>query len=452
MNLANPDPIIDEVSYCVDPDWMPYEAIRNGKHVGISADYIREIEKNSGLTFKLVKTETWQESLDSLKRGDCEVASLLNKTPERTQYLNFTDAFFDGTNVFVSKDKFHVLPGYENIGDKLIGVVRSYRHAEYIARYYPELNVKLVENENDGLMLLANDEIDVFVGSILSVSAYIQRFGLRELKIVGLASPQDKLSVGVIKGRPKLLSVLNNAVNSIPEATHVEIFRQWNNVKIIDQVNYRYLWLIFALFLLVTFLFGLRNRYVTRFNRQLMVKTEMLEALQDELLEKNETLQFLSTHDQLTSLHNRHFMINRCEDEILRMNRFDQSACLILFDIDHFKPINDTYGHSAGDEVLKELTGIIKQEIREIDVSSRWGGEEFLVLCPQTSLSDAKALASRLSKAICQQTFYKVGKLTCSFGIAEYFGNQSFIQWFDRADVALYEAKAGGRNKIVMSD
>lgn len=441
-----------EVVYCVDPDWMPYEAISNGKHVGISADYIQEIHKITGINFKLRVTESWQESLDSLKRGDCLVASMLNKTPDRENYLVFTEHFFDAANVFVGKKNIHYLSGYESLGDRKLGVVKNYRHAEYVARYYPELLVTLVESEREGLLALSNGDIDVFLGSMLSVTSHIQQFGLRDLKIVGLAKPHDKLSMGVIKSQSVLMKTLDEALVQIPEQTHVDIFKQWNNVKVIDQVDYRYLWSLLGFFIIVLLLFGLRNRYVTRFNRTLMAKTEMLEQLQDELLEKNTALEFLSTHDQLTSLHNRHFMIKRCEEEILRMNRFDQTSCFILFDIDHFKQINDTYGHSVGDEVLVELTNILSRQIREIDITCRWGGEEFLILCPQTSQKDTMKLAKRLSMAICDYNFQKVGKLTCSFGVAGFTGNESFIHWFDRADLALYEAKRTGRNRIVVAD
>lgn len=430
---------------------MPYEAIRSGKHVGISAEYIDYIERHSNLNFTLLATSTWGESLERLKKGECEVASLLNRTPGRDKYLNFTAQIFDAANVFVAKDELSYASGYPSLQGRKLGLVNSYRHAEYVAQFYPELDVVLVESETDGLLALDRGDIDVFVGSMLSVTAHIQRFGLRELKIIGLAKPHDSLSMGVVKNRPEVLAELNQVISSMPEKLHVDIFKQWNNVKVIDEIDYRYVWASIGFFVVVLLLFGLRNRYVSRFNRTLMMKNEMLEQLQEELLQKNASLQSLSDHDQLTGLFNRHFMIKRCEDEILRMNRFDQSACFVLFDIDFFKQINDTYGHSAGDSVLVILAELINKQCREIDVCCRWGGEEFLLLCPQTSEAEALALAKRLSAAICQQNFEQVGKLTCSFGLAEYVQNDSFIQWFDKADVALYKAKENGRNQIVPS-
>jgi diguanylate cyclase (GGDEF)-like protein len=441
------------VSFCSDPDWLPFEAIRNSKHVGIAADYLKVIGDLSNIQFQLVETESWQQALDFVQNGQCDIISFLNQTPIREEYLDFTDDFFDAANVFVTGQDIPFLSGYESISpEKIIGVVNNYRHAEYVARYYPDLHVVGFDSESDGLLMLASGDIDIFLGSMLSVSAHIQNYGLSDLKISGLAKPHDKMRIGVRKQQTQIVERLNLAIAKIPENKHVEIFKQWNNVKVIDEIDYRLLWTALAGFVLIVILFVLRNSYVTRFNRELMAKTKMLEELQDELLQKNQSLEFLSNHDQLTSLHNRHYMIKRCESEMLRMKRFSQLSSLILFDIDHFKKINDQYGHSSGDRVLVHLAQLLKKQLREIDVVCRWGGEEFLILCPQSNIAETLTLAHRLHGAISSGAVDPVDSLTCSFGIAEYQQDESFIQWFDRADRALYSAKESGRNQIIVAD
>ena len=440
-----------EVSYCVDPDWLPYEAIRNGQHVGISADYLRIISEHSNIAFNLIHTDSWEESLDALAAGTCEVTVMLNQTPERLAFIDFTEPYFEQANVFVTNKSMPFLSGYDSVGENVLGLVRNYRHAEYVARYYPELTIKLVNNETEGMLMLASGELDVFVGSLLSVTSRIQRLGLLDLKVAGLAKPHDVLRMGAIKGSPQVIERLNAAIRTIDESQHVEIFQRWNNIKVIDEVDYRYVYAMLGVFLLFIALMIWRNQYVTRFNRKLMTKNDLLESLQEELLEKNKALEFLSTHDQLTELHNRHYMLQRCEEEIHRSSRFESSSCLIIIDIDFFKQINDKHGHSTGDLILKELTTLIKNTIREIDVISRWGGEEFLVLCPETNMTEANALAVRLNNQIEAHAFIHVGRLTCSFGVAEYVEGESFVQWFDRADGALYEAKSAGRNKIFIA-
>lgn len=439
------------IEYCVDPDWMPYEAIRNGKHVGISADYLRLIAEKSPIEFKLVVTETWDQSLDFIKQGKCEAISMLNRTPERENYMLFTTPFFEAPNVFVTASSQHFISDYGGLASLRLGVVSGYQNEEYVNLHYPELNLAAYDTENAGLYALFKGEIDVFVGSMLSVISFIQEQGMRGFKIAGFAKPSDIMGMGLSFDRKELLPVLNQAISSITEQEHVAISQKWNSVQVINEIDYRSIWIIVGILSLIGVAVVWRSAYVARFNRVLLNKNELLESLQAELLEKNASLEFMSNHDSLTALYNRHYMVSHCEKEIQRLQRFNQNACLILFDIDWFKQINDNYGHSAGDMILRALAKLINEVIREIDVASRWGGEEFLILCPQTDMEQALVLSQRLKESIEKIEFRKADRVTCSFGVAEYKDNESFIGWFDRADDALYKAKAEGRNRIVQA-
>lgn len=440
------------VTYCIDPDWLPYEAIRNNQHVGMSADYMRYIGILAEVNFVLVKTSNWKQSLAFLKGGQCDVASMLNRSPERETFLLFTQPYFNGTNVIVSRDEYKFIQGFENIQQQKLGAVASYRQAEYIANYYPQIDLHLVANETEGLQLLAEGEIDLFVGSLLSMNVKIQQNGFENLQISGLAGPQDLLAMGVSNQNNALLEKLDTAIAQIPEWLHVEVYKEWNNVRLVNETDYRFIWATAILFTILSVIAFWRQRIVRRFNSQLMVKNEQLESLQKELLEKNQSLEFLSMRDPLTSMFNRYFMTQRCEQERKLSLRKNTHVCLIVLDIDFFKPVNDNYGHSVGDTVLIEMATQIANTIRETDTSARWGGEEFLVLCPDTNKQKALMLAGRLNKAISQHLFTGVGHLTCSLGVAEFKPDESFVQWFDRGDQALYQAKNSGRDLVICAD
>ena len=436
------------VTYCVDPDWMPYEAIRNNQHVGMSSDYITYIGVLAELDFKLLKTSSWSESLEKLRSGECQVASMLNRSPEREQYLRFTRPFFVGANVLVSNVEQPFFQGYENIGNQVLGAVAKYRQAEYVKTYYPHIKLKLVENELEGLRLLTDGEIDLFVGSLLSINALIQNNGLSNLRIAGLAEPQDQLSMGVSNDDIELLNKLNAAIGELPEWVHADIYKQWNNVRVIEHVDYRYVWISSVVFVCILVLVVWRQAMVSRYNQKLMAKNRQLQALQTELLENNRRLEFMSVRDPLTSMYNRHFMQDRAEQEKQVCQRKQLPACLVLIDIDFFKTVNDRFGHSAGDKVLQQVSRKITSTLRDMDVAARWGGEEFVVLCPKTSLGEAVYLARRLKQEIRQHDFGPVGRITCSFGVAQYQSYESFAEWFDRTDKALYAAKNAGRDRI----
>lgn len=442
----------DSYSVCVDPDWLPYEGVVGGEHIGISADYLAVLSDITGMEFSLYATDSWQASVIAVREGRCDILPMINKTPERSRYLDFTQHYFDAANVFVSRRDRPFLRGYEDVAGQRLGVVRGYQHDEYISEFYPGIQLVRLDSELQGMQQVLAGKLDLFVGSMLSVDGYIQSGGFNALRIAGLADPHDHLRMAVAKGRDALLARLNQGLLQIDTRHHTDIFSRWQQASQKSTLDLRYALMLFAFFLLVLGFVMWRDRYIVRFNRTLVAKNELLESLQSELMEKNKTLEFMSSHDQLTSLHNRHFMIRRCEEEILRMRRFDQAACLILLDIDHFKHINDSYGHTCGDAVLQAMTELMVDTVREIDVVSRWGGEEFLILCPHTRMRDANALAVRLSKTIAAFDFHHVGHLTCSFGIAEFASANTFVQWFDRADKALYEAKSAGRNRIFIAE
>ena len=120
----------------------------------------------------------------------------------------------------------------------------------------------------------------------------------------------------------------------------------------------------------------------------------------------------------------------------------------MLLDIDHFKEVNDTYGHSVGDEVLINLTKLIQGKIRNSDSLVRWGGEEFVILCGDTPIQNAQFLAEKLRIAIEKAQLIKQQTITCSFGIAEMIPGEDPKKLFERADKALYASKEGGRNRV----
>lgn len=155
--------------------------------------------------------------------------------------------------------------------------------------------------------------------------------------------------------------------------------------------------------------------------------------------------------DQLTALMNRKKIDEVIINEILRTQRSSHPLSILLIDIDKFKDVNDTYGHMVGDSVLKEFSSLISKNVRLIDSVGRWGGEEFLIVCPYTDASGAAIVAETIRSAIEGNTFEKAGNLTASIGIAQYENGENAERLFEAADNALYTAKERGRNRIVIA-
>ena len=168
------------------------------------------------------------------------------------------------------------------------------------------------------------------------------------------------------------------------------------------------------------------------------------------LKEKSNLLEYQVSHDKLTGLFNRNKFDDIYSKEIKRAKRYGNDLSMVIFDLDNFKQINDNYSHLTGDEVLKEVANITLNSVREQDISVRWGGEEFLVLLPQTNLAGAVTTANKIRNSIIAQTISsKSLNITASFGVAQFSENDDESSFMLRSDNLLYEAKRTGKNKVV---
>jgi diguanylate cyclase (GGDEF)-like protein/PAS domain S-box-containing protein len=161
-----------------------------------------------------------------------------------------------------------------------------------------------------------------------------------------------------------------------------------------------------------------------------------------------ERLRVLSVTDPLTGIYNRRFLQEMLLKAMSRADRHEGAVCLIMFDLDHFKLLNDRYGHDVGDSVLLHVVGIVKARIRASDCFARWGGEEFLLLLPDTKLAAASVVAETLLEALRSSAVEGVGCVTASFGVACYRSGDTAQLFVQRADALMYDAKQTGRNCV----
>ncbi len=185
----------------------------------------------------------------------------------------------------------------------------------------------------------------------------------------------------------------------------------------------------------------INKRVITKNNEALKEKNFQIRMM-------NEKLKEISIRDGLTNIYNRRKIDDILIYEYNRAKQYSQDLSVIFVDVDFFKMVNDTYGHNVGDKVLLEIATILKDNIREIDLIGRWGGEEFLIVCPYTDIYAAKTISERLKTAVAKNHFSIVKQRTCSFGVAAYKKGDEVHDLIHRADVGLYQAKENGRNRV----
>jgi len=205
--------------------------------------------------------------------------------------------------------------------------------------------------------------------------------------------------------------------------------------------------------LILSFALADKITLIMKDNRRTQI--ELNETLEKKVLERTQELEktqveleHLANTDRLTKIPNRMLLDHVMESEFKRSQIENIPLSIILIDLDYFKNVNDTFGHQVGDYVLVETAKLFQASVRVSDTIGRWGGEEFLVICPSTPLEDALRLAEKIRATLVDYPFTKVGQKTASFGVASYVPGDTLHSIISRSDKALYAAKENGRNRV----
>lgn len=214
------------------------------------------------------------------------------------------------------------------------------------------------------------------------------------------------------------------------------------------ETDYRLTYQVGGVALLLVIAFGAAALRFAALSRTLQREMDLRQTTEQDLRDSNSALGQLATTDRLTGLWNRLKFEEFAASEIGRAQRYDQRLALIIFDIDHFKAVNDLYGHQTGDSVLVGIARLMREHLRESDGIGRWGGEEFLILAPCADASEATQLAEKLCALVAAKYFPEAGVVTASFGVTLLRKDDTLDQMVQRADTALYRAKELGRNRV----
>ena len=423
------------ITTCVDPAWMPYESINEqGKHIGLAADFLQLFASKIGTPIELVATKTWPESLEYAQARKCDILSLLNKTPERSEYLNFTESYLDATVVMVAHEDVVYLDGFNALSGRTLGVVKGYVYESHVRANYPDVRLVYVDNFDEALRRVSKGELFAAVDSLLIATHHMQALGLSNLKIAGQTDFVHKLRVGVRNDDAQLLFIMQKALDAVSQVERNDILQRWFTVRFEHGTDYMILWQVLGGGAVLFVFMFYRSYMQNRFNQKLKTK--------------NVELEYLSQTDPLTGVYNRLKTDALLDQEFERSRRYNRSLSVVMFDLDYFKQVNDTFGHQTGDRVLVAASALVQASIRKHDVLGRWGGEEFLILCPETDLQGAEHLAENLRQQMEAFDLGEVGTITASFGIAQLGRTEDVKRLIGYADNALYEAKQKGRNQV----
>ncbi|WP_448211256.1 transporter substrate-binding domain-containing diguanylate cyclase [Colwellia sp. MEBiC06753] len=434
--------------YCIDPSWEPYEYLVDGKHAGISAYYLKQIAKHANLELTLISTPSWKASLEALETGDCDLTPLLNYSEQRAKSISFSDPYFYAPNVIFAHQSHQLIGSLSSVDNERIAVVKGYRLESYLSTHYPNFKLVTVNSELEALSMVNNQEVELFISSFYGANFLIHAQDLTNLRIVGVAEVKDQLRIGLTHQFSDLIPDINQAIASLTDDQHRTAFQLLEPVKLISQQNYTLAWQVSCLFLAVIMGLSIRHYYTLKQRKILATKNSDLQQLKLILENKNQQLEEMAVKDPLTKLYNRHYFTEKTIECINNFHRYHTNCCMILFDIDDFKKFNDDFGHQTGDQVLIELGSQLQKSARNTDFIARWGGEEFVIICPETTIDEAMYLAKRFQQNLHNASQQLPSTVSCSIGIAQLTTDDNEQTWFSHTDNALYQAKSEGKNTI----
>jgi len=421
------------IPFCVDPDWEPFEIVNDkGEHQGIAADLLRLAAQRAGLSLELLRTKDWDESIAASKAGRCKILSFLNQTPKRDDWLLFTQPLFVDANVLITREEhpFVVDPG--SLTDETLALPSGTSIEERVRHDYPNLRIIVTETEAQAIDMVSRRKADMTLRSLIIAAYTIKKQGLFNLKVAGqLPGYDNHLRIGVVKSEPMLRGILDKAVASITPTERGQIVNQHVSINVQTAVDY---WLLAKIASGFTLALGLVLYWSLKLRRL------------------NRELKRLYQTDPLTGLHNRSHLNARFEQEIERARRHGRPLSLLMIDLDHFKSVNDLFGHPTGDKVLVDFAAIARDTVRSLDCLGRWGGEEFLVICPETDIEQARQLAERLRNNVRNYSFATGRTETISVGVASFKEIDDAQSLTHRADTALYRSKKTGRDRVTLAD
>ncbi len=424
------------IKLCIDPDWMPLEAIHNGRHVGMTADFMRIFESSLGIPITLVPTQSWTQSLEYIRQQRCDILSLAMDTPERRRYLDFTYPYFRMPVVIATTNDKFFISDLNSIKDKKIGIVKGYAFEEILVRDYPGINLVPVASVEDGLERVNKGELYAFIGGLNIISYQVLKNYTGLLKVAGRLDKQLELSIAVSKNEQPLRDIFNIIIENMDEKTLQKVINEWMSINVNEQVDYSIYFKTLGILAVIMAFFFYRYRIVSKYNQDLQIL--------------NKKLELLSTTDPMTRLYNRRYIDTCIKSSYDLAQRYQTPFSLILLDVDNFKQVNDVHGHNIGDSVLIDMAKILSDHTRKNDIVGRWGGEEFLIVCQQSNAQSAKVVAEKLRRIIAEYKFANGLSITSSFGVTEFQPEDSINTLVNRVDKALYQAKDNGKNQVVV--
>jgi diguanylate cyclase (GGDEF)-like protein len=443
--------------FAPERDFPPFSFVDSqGQHRGMSADVLELVQEHTGLKFQAVAAGDRATNIDRLKRREVDLLTSLRPTADREQFIAFTSAYVSSPVVVLRRRGDHRPGDLAKMVGERVAVDRSSAAESFVRESFPEVTLVQVDVPAQGLRDLVFGDVDACAVNLATASYLIERDRLGGLRVAGETGHFSTLTLGYRKDWPMLGRVLEKGLAQISEPERATMISRWIPLSDLAWWQRAEVQRVLGAAAIGT---GLLMGGLLLWNRALRrAVAQRTDALQKELAERQrlETrLRTLAEHDPLTGLMNRAALTEALRRSLALAARQKWSVAVVFIDLDKFKAVNDSMGHAAGDELLRQIASRLQGCLRESDLLGRLGGDEFIVVAE--ALHDGPRNAIELTDKLLMQMkrpFLVDGQSLAvgfSAGISIYPGDGGTPEaLIANADAAMYQAKEQGRFRAAL--
>ena len=408
-------------------DHIPFSFKNLNELIGIEIDFWKLISDKLSKPFNI--EEVLKDNILNIFSNSIKVKFVYSFKKESSDKNVLSNPIAKVPLALATKNGVHYISDLNSVEHIKIGVLKDLEIFESLKRDYPNVNFIEINTIDDGIYRLKNNLLFGLIDNLYTLSHQIEQFQIDELKINTTLKYKINIYLEVKKQNEQFIKIVNKIIDSLSEKEKSSIFNNYQLILYHNNIDIYYIlkFVIPLIILLSVFIF-LNYR------------------LRNEIKKREETeikLSNLANNDSLTGIYNRRKIEELCEAELKRSERYSNELSVIFFDVNDFKIINDKLGHHKGDEVLIKIASVISQNIRTTDYFGRWGGDEFLIVLPQTNLYKTEHLVKILENILTTINFdLKMDrKISCSFGLSQYEKNDTLDSFLKRADESMYVNK-----------
>ena len=260
------------ITMCIDPNWMPFEKIENGKHIGLASEYIKIVEEAINIPIKLIQTKSWNESIKKAQNRECDIFSMVPIIEKRKKYMDFTSPYLDIPMVIATKINNQFIDSITHILYEKIAIVENYSIETILRKKYPNINIVNVKSIDDGLQKVESGKVFAFIDNLATINYAIQKSFIGTVKVSGRLDNRLQYRIATRNDEPILNKIFEKVINNIDTGTKEAIFHKWiNSTKKEEVINYTLVWQISILTFFILFASIFWHRKLSKLNHALEI-------------------------------------------------------------------------------------------------------------------------------------------------------------------------------------